>query len=371
MPPLRRPSGSAIQAERSRSGTGRNVQPYARAASRYRTAGWEGVLPLPAGQKSPPPSGYTGNGGCFPTSDDIGQWVVVVKHPDGNVALRVPDGVIGIDVDHYEDKTGGDSLAQLEKAFGPLPATWISTARDLPSGIRFFRVPTGTRLNDKPGPSIEIIQHHHRYACVWPSTNPRAGAAPYRWITPDGTPVSWVPRPDELSELPPAWVDALGAPSTTGTAARGAKSVVPDFGRSQAVEIALSKALKELPGGRHDAATVGSMRLAALAHRGHAGAADALADLEAVFKRQVTEDGTRTSDEVEQEWERMVTGAEQKVAADEATAEQYDDPPPGLFRRYTAAELLGLPENVSWTIKGLLADPTYGQVAGEMKTLKT
>lgn len=47
------------------------------------------------------------------------------------------------------------------------------------------------------------------------------------------------------------------------------------------------------------------------------------------------------------------------------------DPPTDLFRRWTTAELLAEPDEFTWLISGLLAEPTYGQIAGEMKTLKT
>jgi hypothetical protein len=44
---------------------------------------------------------------------------------------------------------------------------------------------------------------------------------------------------------------------------------------------------------------------------------------------------------------------------------------PDLFRRWSMVELLAEPTDFSWLVKGLLAQPTYGQVAGEMKTLKS
>src|SRR5581483_6404818 len=44
---------------------------------------------------------------------------------------------------------------------------------------------------------------------------------------------------------------------------------------------------------------------------------------------------------------------------------------PSLFRRYSMSELLLEPDHFDWLISGLLADPTYGQAAGEMKTLKS
>lgn len=42
-----------------------------------------------------------------------------------------------------------------------------------------------------------------------------------------------------------------------------------------------------------------------------------------------------------------------------------------LLQRWSIPELLKQPSDFGWLISGLLADPTYGQVAGEMKTLKT
>lgn len=43
----------------------------------------------------------------------------------------------------------------------------------------------------------------------------------------------------------------------------------------------------------------------------------------------------------------------------------------GLFRRYTMAELFSLDRTFRWDIRGVLTRPTYGQVAGELKSLKT
>jgi len=45
--------------------------------------------------------------------------------------------------------------------------------------------------------------------------------------------------------------------------------------------------------------------------------------------------------------------------------------PVDLFRRWTMAELLAEPDEFEWLVRGLLAQPTYGQIAGEMKTLKS
>src|SRR4051812_22998134 len=98
--------------------------PYGEAAWAYRRAGWMGVLPLPVGAKWPPPGGYTGWAGVEPSGADIQAWVDGPQGA-GNVALRLPRGVYGLDVDNYAGKTGGAALASLTATHGPLPATWV------------------------------------------------------------------------------------------------------------------------------------------------------------------------------------------------------------------------------------------------------
>jgi len=185
---------------------------FAAAAPDLARAGWP-VLLLPPGRKAPPPDGYTGGNGAVADDDTIARWAV--ESPGGNVALRLPDGVVGIDVDAYDKggvrKQGDVSLADLEARHGPLPATWVSTSRPAPSGIRLYRVPGGTKLPGIAGPDIEIIQHAHRYMLVAPSLNPDSGER-YCWVTPDGELSDRAPRPDELPSLPSAWIDGLSAP---------------------------------------------------------------------------------------------------------------------------------------------------------------
>ena len=94
-------------------------------------------------------------------------------------------GLIGIDVDAYDAKTGGRTLKEAESRWGPLPPTWRSTARvdDDVSGIRVFRVPVGVffrsviQFKNLELADIEIIQPHHRYVTAWPSIHPEDWAA--------------------------------------------------------------------------------------------------------------------------------------------------------------------------------------------------
>src|SRR6478609_2691842 len=111
--------------------------PFERSYAQYRAAGWLGTLHIPMGRKSPPPTGYTGYDGAWPTDAEAAIW-------SGNIGLRMPTDVIGIDVDDYESKHGASQLAEIEQRLCPLPPTWSSTRRGWgESRIRFYRVPDG------------------------------------------------------------------------------------------------------------------------------------------------------------------------------------------------------------------------------------
>jgi hypothetical protein len=127
-------------------------------------------------------------------------------HAGSNIALRLPDDVIGIDVDMYDGKRGRVTLAELETKWGELPPTWWSTSRNDGSGIRFYRVPAGRRWPSVPGPGVEIIQHGHRYAVVYPSIHP--SGQPYRWMIGDEY-TEAIPDPRLLTKLPATWVEGL------------------------------------------------------------------------------------------------------------------------------------------------------------------
>lgn len=175
-------------------------KPFGSAARLYREAGWQGVLPLPAGKKNPPPKGYTGAGKEYPTDKTVEAWIA--SNAKGNIGLRlaevdrehwpddlpsvyagnVVDGweLIGIDVDDYKDKTGGNQRESLEYLYGELPATALSSARWGSGGascISIYLVPKGYRFMGKAADSIEIIQKRHRYMVAWPSLNPDAPTA--------------------------------------------------------------------------------------------------------------------------------------------------------------------------------------------------
>lgn len=71
-------------------------------------------------------------------------------------------------------------------------------------------------------------------------------------------------------------------------------------------------------------------------------------------------------------WRTVIDPAEAKAMVRELqAAAKQEQRIAGRFKVYSAAELSKADLTLRWTLKGLLADPTYGMVAGELKTLKS
>lgn len=205
-------------------------------AKLYRKAGYTGTIPVPYGKKHPPPKGYTGIAASYPDDEQLAKWNL---HGRGNIALRLAEvqyvpknspyeatvyELIGIDVDDYRDKNGAEQLRKLLESLGPLPATVSSSSRwesGTDSCIYLFFVPAGYRYLGKAAKCIDVIQKGHRYMMVWPSINPDAERARYRWRSPNGAyyeerrqaganavPVA-IPPLSDIAVLPEAWLDFL------------------------------------------------------------------------------------------------------------------------------------------------------------------
>lgn len=183
---------------------------YGQYAFDYLKKGYSPV-PLPKGKKFPPETGWTGEHAEMASGPDVMAWIE--NDPDRNIALRLPEGVIGIDVDDYDGKGGGQSVIDAIEEFGRLPLKGRLTSRDdAVSGIRFYRIPTGIKLAGTfagagLGPGVEIIQNYHRYAVAPDSIHPDT-KQPYRWIPATGEPEHF-PAVSELPELPEVWIKAL------------------------------------------------------------------------------------------------------------------------------------------------------------------
>jgi hypothetical protein len=326
------------------------VSDYLAAASIYRRAGWTGPLPLPTGKKWPPPEGYTGWHGHDPSGADSQAWFDddPIFRGTTQLGLRMPEGVIGIDVDHYGVKRGAATLEEAIRRWGPLPEAPMSSARgDGPSGIQFFRVAKGVHLRTvlrfaavgvegQPGyrPAlghVEIIQRHHRYAVAYPSVHPDTGD-PYLWYRTPGPDVP--PSAPGLPRLPDRWAEELRGADEPGVAEATPEQVAA-FGREHdrkeggaALAGVLATFRKAVDGGvaRHDAMVNAACMAAREARDGCYTAAETRATLRLAFTEALCEsrNGQRlcTAGEARAEFEAVWAWAvSQALAEDEASRE--------------------------------------------------
>ena len=279
-------------------------------------------MPIPRGRKEPPPVGFTGEAGSDTTAEQIAFFAKTAGA--GGVALRLPRGVIGIDVDSYTSgtvaKQGAQTFLRSLAQWGELPPTWTSTARGPgPSRIYFFRVPE-QRYQTTINPDIEIIQRHHRYAIVWPSLHPNGQT--YTWYGPDGQPCG-PPGREDLPWLPERWVAGLlegatvaGPPAAPRAAGEALLAILHADEREvcSAMLDGLDAAVRELEapdvGTRHDAIARRIHRIVHLGAFGHAGAGKVLAAFANKWEA-LTPGESR-----EGELERMILGSAQKAVTE-------------------------------------------------------
>lgn len=321
------PANQPAQTDRGR--------PYARAFDLYWSAGWRGVIPVRG--KYPPPDGYTGAIGQWPSYPDCYAWSETLGAQ--NIALRMPEQIIGLDVDNYDGKTGGATLFDCQMLWGELPITYRSTARDDGiSGIRLFRIPTGLSWPGQlPGGGVELIRWDHRYCMCWPSVHPKTLGV-YRWFDPNGAIlINVVPSPDALPALPSRWIEGLTRGAWRHDDKADLKSAALQaflFGLSGAEEEPCprirfaAQRLSELirtSDSRHDIARDGVLNLARLAEEGHPGVINVLQTVCEAFVLAVTGDGTRSANVASGEFVRFVDGA-LRIVANGARTPSIGDP---------------------------------------------
>jgi hypothetical protein len=307
---------------------------YAEAAPGYWRAGWDGCLPLPVGRKYPPPSDYTGEHGAWPSWPDVMAWAEGSEGA-GNIGLRLPHHVLGLDVDAYGDKAGAHTLGAAVKRWGPLPPTWMSTSRtDGVSGIRLYRIPEGLAWPGEMGAGVEIIQYRHRYAVVAPSVHP--SGASYRWITPDSA-IGTFPAVDDLPNLPEAWVDGITGGKAAISQARGTRNFTAalewiddtvEGAPCERTAAALAAALADVAsakGSMHEVVRNHVLRLVRLGEQMHSGMTFALMGLQGDFLANVTDRNrggdARSQIQAANEWERMIVAAVNLVTANPSVAQ--------------------------------------------------
>ncbi|HEY6688327.1 MAG TPA: bifunctional DNA primase/polymerase [Propionibacteriaceae bacterium] len=300
------------------------MTPYRTGAPLYLQAGWTGVLPRPPRKKSPPPTGYTGWNGKDPTPKMIEMWMaenVGDYQAASNIAIHMPGGVVGIDVDHYGGKTGGTTLAKLEEELVPLPPTHISTARnDGVSGIRWFRVEPGLRWPTGPGKDIEFIHKGHRYAVVWPSIHPDTGDR-YIWVDQYLGDECPPPDDDELAWMPDEWqlrftngaVREEQPEYMAATEAERAQCLTEGEPCKATSNASAKYQDRVVASARHDSMIKTVMSLVRLGEQGHRGVMEALKTMHGQFTADVAPD--RRDGSEQSEFQRAVNGAIAKVTA--------------------------------------------------------
>lgn len=316
-------------------GLGTPTNPFNDNALAYLDAGWQ-PMPLwnadqgvPLGErakdKKNPPKGLTGWDGKPPTRDQVRDWIADGRY--FNIATRIPEGVIGIDVDTYH---GGDkTFAELKERLGDLPATVMSTSRNdagdsgygVNSGIRYFRVPEGVEFVKKL-PGIDICQKHHRYGVIAPSIHPKL-KQPYKWLWSDDyteyNENNGIPPISVLPQLPDTWFEELKEKRTTDgwsktdIDSRRQRLLAKEWlttGRMCSHMCNVLEKVRTSNGGRHDTMVPAQVAIVRLGESGHKGADDAMAELQNWFETAIGND--RNTDK---EWRDALRGAYEIVAS--------------------------------------------------------
>lgn len=315
---------------------------YGAAATAYLENGYT-PLPLTGAGKGETPVGATGYNGVAVTPALVQEWAK--RYRSDGLCVRM-DGLVGIDVDAYGDKTGGATLAALEAIYGELPATVrVSSRLDEPSydgvsGIRLFRLPERMlplerkRVWRDPGAGIELIRRAMRQVNSWPTLHAGTGRV-YGWMHEDVELVvhAALPPVASLPELPEAWLPALmteglsvedalaGVDAVSGGRADVPGEWLTDGAPCAAVARVLDGAMSQLSAptmSRHDAMLPKVTALLRLGEQGHRGVEAALDTLEGEFHSVVGQDRSGT----EAEWQRMVEGAVGLITSTGLTADE-------------------------------------------------
>jgi hypothetical protein len=143
---------------------------------------------------------------------------------------RLPAGVLGIDVDAYDGKNGKQTLEDWAQQWGPLPPTYVITARcDGVSGIRLYGIPEGYYPKELPDSGVEFLDRHHRYMAVPPSWH-HTGQR-YRLILPNGkrSKSGVLPSLSKIPLLPQTYLEGLPASATVAGGGDASSSEIAEF----------------------------------------------------------------------------------------------------------------------------------------------
>lgn len=221
-------------------------------------AGWP-VFPL-AGKvpRIPKTAGGRGHKDGTVDPEQIRRWWG--RWPKANIGARVPDSLVVVDVDPRH--RGDTTLAHLEDAHGPLPATLTAFSGRGDGGKHlYFRHPGGAMTGTRLGSGLDLKAGGAGYVVVPPSLHPDT-SNPYWWA-----------EPHQPAAAPPPWLVMLlrpepprRRPAPTVTAGRG---YGPGAVASEASRVAAAP-----NGDRNETLNRAAFRLGQLVAAGHTTALD-------------------------------------------------------------------------------------------------
>ena len=143
----------------------------------------------------------------FTSAADVHDWASNGR-ASSNIANRLPETVLGLDLDNYDGKPGLETMLDGFERLGSLPQTQCSTSRtDGASGIRFYRC---RLVVDGPTCSVSVSRSSTPATGMpWLPRRCTPRAATSFWLGPDGERVVEPPAVDDLPDLPPDWVAEL------------------------------------------------------------------------------------------------------------------------------------------------------------------
>lgn len=167
-----------------------------------------------------------GGGWTFPQGSTGGYHPCQVIEQDPRatgIGFRVPESVVLLDVDHYDGKRGGDTLAALEAELGPLPYPRFKvTARDPaePGGRLMYNVEGAWAdggdlpVTSLPG-HIDVVSKWHKFSWATGHTHVKTNTMVRVYVqVSEGA--AWedftdaaLPEPDDLEPLPLNWEERL------------------------------------------------------------------------------------------------------------------------------------------------------------------
>jgi Bifunctional DNA primase/polymerase, N-terminal len=321
----------------------KGMGPFGKAAAQYMKAGWPEVLPIWKGgirDKHPMVKGYHGREGIWP--DDITTKMWANRYKLANIALRLPRWVIGLDVDHYDGKTGGDTLYDLEEQLGYLLAGPMSTSRDDGvSGIRLFALPgdyAGANWPAQAGSGIDVITWYERYVICYPSVH--KSGRDYGWFI-EGDSWGSIPSPSDLPMLSEKWCEYLTGLAGSGQEKWNGKGYdgsaaqwLKDYGSGEPCEYIVNCGERWLDalsngGSAHDSAKLAISQAIKAAAEGHTGINEMLWPVRESFIAIVSERSPRERRRgpgmAVREWRSLVAGAVAKYGGEVADEDSICD----------------------------------------------